>query len=486
LTARERLDALLDPGSLRELGLLAYSDRPDVAEAAPADAVITGVGCVAGRRVAVLALDPTVLRGSHGRIAIRKTAHIHYLAHTKGIPLVVLGEGSGGRVPDLLDATFPELGGNHAGDDAFGFRHDRVRIPKATAILGACYGDPAFLAAISDLVVMSGGSSMGIAGPSVIRGATSLEITNEELAGYDVAGKVSGLAHIQTEDELDAIKTLKSFLSYLPSNASLDAPILDDWAPPATDPAGLREIVPDQFNRAYDARNVIDAICDQASFLEIRRDWGRTLVGGLARIEGRPIAIAANQSMRLAGAIDNDGIQKLTDLVDLADGFGLPIVCLVDIPGLMIGPEVERQGIGKTAMALLRRLNACTVPRVTVVLRKAYGFGWSLMGGYPSGADYVVAWPNAEIGFMAPASAVPVLYRRELEEAAAESVERRKAVARSLESGLSGEYAPWSAAGRTSLHDVIRPENTRQAILDGIFIGTSEIARNERPTGSTR
>ncbi len=186
---------------------------------------------------------------------------------------------------------------------------------------------------------------------------------------------------------------IRDYLSYLPSNSSRSAPSRAEWHPPSTAPAQLADIVPDDFGRAYDMRKVVSAVVDSGSFFEIRRDWGRTVVGGLARVEGQPVMIAGNQPTFNAGAIDPDGLRKLTDLTDVADDFGLPIVRLHDLPGVMIGRDAERQGLGKAIVDIMRRLNECTVPRISVVLRKSYGFGWTLMGGYPSGADYIVAWP---------------------------------------------------------------------------------------------
>lgn len=478
LTARERLDLLLDAGSLREIGLLAYSDNREVAEKAPADAVITGIATIDGRRVAVLAIDSTVSGGSTGRIGVRKQAHIHYLAESKGIPLIVLGDASGGRLPDLLDATFAELGGTFEGDDTFGFRHRRARIPRVTAVLGPSYGDPSFYAANSDLVIMTPGSAAGVAGPAVVLGATGLTISSEDLAGYEVAGKASGLAHCMAGSEPEALAMIRDYLSYLPSNSSRPAPSRPEWDPPSTDPARLADIVPADTGRAYDMHKVVEAVVDSGSFFEIRPDFGRTVVGGLARVEGRSLMIAGNQPLVNAGAIDSDGLRKLTDLVDVADDFGLPIVCLHDLPGVMIGRDAERRGLGKAIVDIMRRLSECTVPRISVVLRKSYGFGWTLMGGYPSGADYIVAWPNASIGFMAPATAVPVLYKRQLEKEPSPAAARE--LARTLAAELSSEFEPWWAAGRGSVHDVIRPEDTRTAILDGFFIGRSEIATRER------
>jgi acetyl-CoA carboxylase carboxyltransferase component len=426
--------------------------------------------------VAVLAIDSTVLGGSTGRIGIRKQENLHYLAETKGIPLVVLADASGGRLPDLLDPTFTEQGGSFAGDTTFGFRHRRSRIPKVAAVLGPAYGDPGFFAAASDFVVMAPETALGAAGPAVLLGATGQTISNDELAGYDVAGKGSGLVHMMAADEHDAIGAVRRFLAFLPANSTQPPPAGATWEPPEVTGEALYDIVPDDFNRAYDARKVIAAVVDGGSFLELRRDWGRTIVAGLARVEGQPVAVVANQSLHNAGAIDNDGIQKLIDTADLADDFGIPIICLQDLPGVMVGRDVERQGIAQRIVEAVRRLSECTAPRITVVIRKSYGFGWTIMGGYPSGADYVVAWASAEIGFMAPATAVPVMYKRELQEVEAqEGADAAREFARARASEVQGEFSPWATAGRAVLHAVIRPEDTRQAVVDGLFIARSDI-----------
>lgn len=224
LTARERVALLLDKGSFREIGMLAYSDVESIGESAAADAVVTGVGALDGRPVGVVAIDATTLGGSNGRIGLRKQGHLNYLAESKGIPLVVLGDASGGRMPDMLDATFAEANGLYEGETVFGLRHRRVRIPRVTGIMGTAYGDPSFYAAASDYVCMTAGSSMGLSGPPVVEGATGVRVSHAELAGPDVAAKCSGLAHAVAESDEACIANLKRFLSYLPTNSTLVPP----------------------------------------------------------------------------------------------------------------------------------------------------------------------------------------------------------------------------------------------------------------------
>lgn len=478
LTARERIALLLDEGSFREIGMLAYSDKPEVGEAAAADAVVTGIGTVDGRKVVVVAIDATVLGGSNGRIGLRKQAHMNYLAETKGIPLVVLGDKSGGRVPDMLEDTFAEVNGLYEGEVVFGIRHRNVRIPRVTAIMGTAYGDPSFYAAASDFVCMTHDSAMGLSGPPVVEGAIGARITDLELAGPNVVADSSGLVHAVCADDAACLEAVRNFLSYLPMNATLEAPHDPAWAPPSRDPMDLYDIVPDEFNRAYDVRQVIAAVVDEGSFFEVRARYGKAVVVGLARVEGRPVVIVANQPMYMAGVADDQALSKTRDIVDLADGFGLPIVFLQDLPGVMVGPEVERRGILRQAMALLEVVSLSPTPKVTVILRKAYGFGWVLFGGYPSGADYVVAWPNAEINFMSPDTGAIVLHKRELariRESEGEEAARVWLKERAAEMHRTSE--PWWPASRAALHDVIFPEDTRKAILDGLFIGQSHITQ---------
>jgi acetyl-CoA carboxylase carboxyltransferase component len=481
LSARERVALLFDPGTFREIGMFAHSDRHEVGENAAADGVVTGMGCVDGRRAVVVAIDVTVFGGSNGRIGLRKQGHMNYLAETKGVPLIVLGDASGGRMPDMLDETFAEVNGLFEGEAIFGLRYQRVRIPRVTAILGNSYGDPSFYAAASDFVAMRSDGSIGLSGPPVVAGAIGAQVSDAELAGPDVAAKGSGIAHLVLDDDEACIAAVRTFLSYLPSNDTAPTPVAAEWDPPLIGPDEVSDEVPVDFRRAYDIHSVISAVVDGASFFEMRRDFGRAVVAGLARVEGRSVLIVANQPKYRAGVADADAIIKTRDAVRLAEAFGLPIVFLQDLPGVMVGPDSERAGILKYAIDLLRAVTTATVPRVTVVLRKAYGFGWVLYGGYPSGADYVVAWPDAQINFMAPSTGSAVVNRRRLDEVRErEGEEAYKALAAQLAAEMNKGSEVWRPAGRAAIHAVIDPSQTRQAVIDGIFIGDSSIPRDRR------
>lgn len=481
LTARERIDLLFDPGTFVEIGMFAHSDRSEVGEAAPADAVVTGAGMIDGRKAVVVAMDATVLGGSNGRIGLRKQGHMNYLAETKGVPLVVLGDMSGGRIPDMLDETFAEVNGMYEGETIFGLRHRRVRIPRVTAIMGTAYGDPAFYAGASDFVSMTANASIGLSGPPVVAGAMGLQLTDEELGGPQVSAKESGIAHVVVPDDPAAIKALRTFLSYLPANDTLPAPRATQWEEPSLDPADLAGLVPEDFRRAYDMRTVIEGVVDRDSFFEVAGEHARAVVTGLARVEGRPVVVVANQPKFRAGVADARAMDKARRAVRLAETYDLPIVFIEDLPGVMIGPDSEREGILRHAIELLDAVTNATVPRVTVVLRKAYGFGWVLFGGYPSGADYVVAWPDAQVNFMAPANGAMIVNKKRLEEARVTGGETAyRALAAEVAAEMTEGSSVWRPAGRAALHAVIDPAETRKAIIDGIFVGDSSVPKERR------
>ncbi len=470
LTARERVALLVEEGSFVEYGLLAHSDRPEIGEAAAADALVTGVGLVDGRKVAVVAVDSTVMAGTTGWVGSRKQAQLVGLAIRQGYPLVCLGDANGGRVPDLLGSGFAGVIGDHEGEDFLGFRLEEDRVPRVTAILGNAYGDPALWSAVSDFVVMAKGATVGLSGPSLVAASIGESLTHEELAGADVTMKVSGLVSQIADDEAGCMRAVRRFLSYLPSNASAQAPSMPPQAP-RIDPARLREIVPEQMNRAYDVRKVIDAVVDEASFFELQVGYGRSLVAGLARIDGRAVGLLANQSMHHAGVFDAASLAKARKLVDLCDDFGLPLVFMQDLPGVLIGSGAERSAVAVRLMELYKRLARVTVPKICIVLRKAFGFGWVVMGGAPMGMDYICAWPIAQIGFMAANNAVQVLHRKKLEAVRErEGPEAADALAAELEVELARDNAPWKAAAMGYIHNVIKPEETRQAIVHGLFL----------------
>ncbi len=471
LTARERVDLLLDGGSFVELGMLAHSDRPEVGERAPADAAVTGVGTVDGRKVCVIANDATVMAGSTGRVGARKQGQLMSLAGRKGYPLVMLGDANGGRLPDLLGSDFGAWAGTDEGEHFLGVRVTEDRIPRVTAILGNAYGDPVLWAGSSDFVVMAEGCSVALSGPSLVGSSTGAASTHQELGGPDITVRTSGLVSLLRPTEVDAIASIRVFLGYLPSNATRTPPVLDA-VEPATSGDALLDIVPDRGRRGYDARRVIDAVVDAGSFLELHPDFARSVVVGLARVQGRPVGVIANQPKFRGGVLDAPAVTKAHRLVDLCTGFGLPLVTLQDMPGVMIGSESERLGIAQRLIGLFTAIARSPVPKVTVIVRKAFGFGYIALAGPPMGTDYVVAWPNAEIGFMSADNAVQVVHAKRIAAARAQDGdEAARALAADLEAQTHSAFAPWRAASQSFVHDVIRPQDTRQAVVDGLFVG---------------
>jgi propionyl-CoA carboxylase beta chain len=472
LTARERVELLLDPRSFVELGRLAISDRPEIGERAAADAAVTGVGTIDGRKVGVIANDATVLAGTTGKVGSRKQGQIMSLAARKGYPLVMLGDANGGRLPDLLGSDFAASAGGDEGEHFLGIRVAEQRIPRVTAILGNAYGDPAFWAGSSDFVVMVEGGSIALSGPSLVGSSTGAASTHEELGGAEMTVRRTGLVGALEPSEADVMAAIRTFLSFLPSHAGLGAPRAEPAAP-GTDPSALYEIVPDRGRRGYDMRKVLDAVLDGGSFFELHRDFARSVVVGLGRVEGRPVGIVGNQPKYRGGVVDADAAVKIARLVDLCDGFGLPLVFLQDMPGVMIGHESERQGIAGKLIDLYAKVARARVPRVTVIVRKAFGFGYMTLGGPNMGTDYVVAWPNAEIGFMAADNAVEVVHHKRLRQVRERDGEdAARALAAELELEMHNAFAPWQAAEQSFIHDVIAPEETRQAVIDGLFVGS--------------
>src|SRR5215210_1265060 len=470
-TARERIAMLLDETSFVEFGMLAHSDRPEVGERAAADAAVTGVGTIDGRKVAVIANDATVFAGTTGRVGARKQGQLMSLAARKGYPLVMIGDANGGRLPDLLGSDFGAPVGSDEGEHFLGLRVMEDRIPRVTAILGNAYGDPIFWAGSSDLVVMAEDCSLALSGPSLVGSATGGTTSHDELGGPEMTVKTTGLVGRLEPTEADALAVVRRFLSYLPSNATLPAPTTGPRGPETRGEA-LYDIVPDHGRRGYDVRKVVSAVVDQDSFLELHPAYGRSVVGGLARVEGQAVGVIANQPMFLGGVLDAAAIRKVTGLVNLCDGFGLPLVFLQDLPGVLVGLEAERTSVAARLIELYTALARSRVPKVTIVLRKAFGFGYIAMGGAPLGVDYVAAWPNAEIGFMSAANAVEVVHHRRLRTVREQQdTHEANALTEQLELEMHHAFTPWRAASQSFIHDVIRPEETREAVVRGLFIG---------------
>jgi acetyl-CoA carboxylase carboxyltransferase component len=465
LSARERITALVDAGSWREIGLLALPEHRR-AEPSPADAIITGLARVDGRKVCVVAIDATVLAGTTAPVNMRKQNRVAEWAGRHGMPLIFLSDNDGGRLPDLLGWRFAGV--------PFDFTTflespaGCAATPRVTAVLGPSFGDAALHAAIADFVVMKRDASIALSGPPVIKGAIGEEVTAEELGGPKVAHETSGSAHMVVDEEAGAFAAVRRFLTYLPDAASLPAPVALP-AEPSRGADELLSLVPSHPRRGYDMRRVLEAVVDADSLFPWGERFGRSLVCALARIEGQSVGVVASQPMQRAGVLDVPALAKERAFVELCDKFNLPLVFLQDVPGLMIGTEAERGGILAAYEHVVSALAKAMVPKIAVIVRKAYGGGHIAMGGRPVKPDLLVAWPLAEMGFMAPDTGVRTVHRRRLDQLAAEQgPDAREAAAAELEAEWAVESQPWEAAANIILDDVIDPRETREVIATGI------------------
>jgi acetyl-CoA carboxylase carboxyltransferase component len=473
LTARERIAMLVDAGSWHEIGLLA---QPEMRrnEGAPADAIVTGLARIDSRKVGIVAIDATVLAGTTAPVNMRKQNRIAEWAGRSGIPLLFLSDNDGGRLPDLLGWRFSGV--------PFDFTtflqspKGSPAIPRITAVLGPSFGDAALHAAIADLVVMKRDASIALSGPPVILGAIGEDITADELGGPGVAHEISGSAHVVVDDEAAAFEAVRRFLTYMPDAADHPAPVAPPLDP-ARDPEELATLVPRDPRRGYNMHKVIEAIVDRDSVFVWGDRYGRSLITAFARIEGNAVGVVANQPMQRAGVLDVAALTKELRFVELCDTFNLPLVFLQDVPGLMIGRDAERGGILAAYERMAAALARASVPKVSVIVRKAYGGGHIAMGGRPVKPDLLVAWPTAELGFMAPDTGVRTVYRRRLDAIEAEEgADARVAEAAELEAEWAAESQPWEAAAHTVLDDVIHPRETRDVIAAAV-----EFAWGSRP-----
>ena len=337
-------------------------------------------------------------------------------------------------------------------------------------MLGPAYGDSALHAGTAHVVVMSAGSSIALVGPTVVGSALGEQVTDEELGGAAQAQEV-GTAHLVLPTEQEVFDAVAAFLSYLPDNASRPAPVAPPVAP-RRDAETLVELVPTNPKQGYDMLEVVDAIVDADTLLPWRPEAGRAVMTAFARMEGAPVGIVASQPQHGAGALDAKALEKEHGFIDLCDTFNLPLVFLQDVPGLMVGMQAERQGIVQWYERVVARLSRATVPKVAVVVRKAFGGGHYALGGRPTLPDLLVAWPIAELGFMAPDTGVKTVNRRRLEQAGAEGgAAARQALEDELTAEWIDESAPWEAAAHTYIDDVIHPRETREVILTGIDFG---------------
>lgn len=463
MTALERIDALLDPGSFQQLDALARhrahgfgmeKERPF------GDGVITGYGTIDGRPVCVFAQDFTVFGGSLGEVFGDKIVKLMDFAMKTGCPVIGLNDSGGARIQEgvVSLAKYGEIFQRNV-------RASGV-IPQVSLVLGPCAGGAVYSPAITDFIIMVDQTShMFITGPDVIKTVTGEDIGFEELGGARTHNTKSGVAHYMASDELDAMEFLRALLSFLPSN-NLDQPPIFDAESDATineSDYELDSLIPDSPNQPYDMHALIEHLADGGEFLEIHALFAPNIICGFTRIEGHPVGVVANQPMQFAGTLDIDASEKAARFVRTCDAFNIPVLTLVDVPGFLPGADQEWDGIIRRGAKLIYAYAEATVPLVTVITRKAYGGAYDVMGSKHLGADLNLAWPTAEIAVMGAQGAVNVLFRKELAEAEDPTIERKR---------LMNEYQdtlanPYIAAERGYVDRVIQPHETRSMVIRG-------------------
>jgi propionyl-CoA carboxylase beta chain len=463
LTARERIEALADPGSFEEMDALVVHRCTDFGmerQRIPGDGVITGHARIGGRPVFLFAQDFTVFGGSLSETFSAKICKIMDLAMKAGAPVIGLNDSGGARIQEgvVSLAAYADI-----------FLRNVLAsgvVPQISVIMGPCAGGAVYSPAITDFTVMVRDTSyMFITGPDVIRAVTHEEVTKEKLGGAMTHNTKSGVAHFAATDDRDALQIVREILSFLPSNNAEDPPLRPTDDPDDRTDAALNSIVPESPNQPYDIKRVIVSVVDEGRFLEVHEHFARNIVVGFARLGGRPVGIVANQPAVLAGCLDIDASVKGARFVRLCDCFNVPLVVLEDVPGFLPGTDQEWQGIILNGAKLLYALAEATVPKLTVITRKSYGGAYCVMASKQIRTDLNFAWPTAEIAVMGPEGAVNIIHRREIEKAGSG--------ADALRAAKVGEYRakfanPWIAAERGYVDEVIEPAITRARLISGL------------------
>jgi propionyl-CoA carboxylase beta chain len=472
LGARERLDLLLDEDSFVELDRFVEHRSTDFGledRRIPGDGVITGYGKVDGRPVFVFSQDFTVFGGSLSEAHAEKICKVVDLALENGAPVIGLNDSGGARIQEGVAS----LGGY-----AELFLRNTLAsgvVPQISVVLGPCAGGAVYSPAITDFVFMVEGiSHMFVTGPNVVKTVTHEDVSFEELGGARTHATKSGVAHFSSASELDCLRSVRELLAYLPSNNTQNPPAVATDDPPDRTEEALLDLVPDEPAKPYDMHRVIGAIVDDGSFLEVHAGWAQNLIVGFARLGGRSVGVVANQPAVLAGVLDIESSRKGARFVRFCDAFNIPLVTLEDVPGFLPGVSQEHGGIIVHGAKLLFAYCEATVPKLTVITRKAYGGAYDVMSSKHIRGDLNLAWPTAEIAVMGPKGAVEVLYRREI--AAADDPEAHTA---ELEAEFREKFAhPYLAARRGYVDDVIDPRETRARLISGLEMLAEKRDRN--------
>ncbi|HET6916708.1 MAG TPA: acyl-CoA carboxylase subunit beta [Acidimicrobiales bacterium] len=472
MTARERIDYLLDEGSFQELDMLARTRAPGLSDDKRpyTDGVITGFGTIDGRKVCIFSQDFTVNGGSLGEVFGEKVHKIMDLATSLGVPMIGINDGGGARVQEGVVGLHYFGGIFKRNVDASGV------IPQISVIMGSCAGGAVYSPAMTDFIFMVRETSqMFITGPDVVKTVTGEEVTLEQLGGALTHATKSGVAAFVNADEKSCLDEVRYVLGFLPSNNMEEPPRLDSGDDPERSTPELGELIPASPNQPYDMKKVITAVVDDGDFVEYHSLWAMNLVCGFARIDGHVVGIVGNQPQNLAGVLDIESSEKGARFVRTCDSFNIPLVTFVDVPGFMPGTDQEYGGIIRHGAKLLYAYCESTVPRIQVITRKAYGGAYVVMNSKSIGADLAFAWPSAELAVMGPQGAVDIVYRRELATSPDPAARRAQLVEEYTEKFAN----PYLAAERGYVDDVIDPADTRKVLARSLDLLRSK--REELP-----
>lgn len=475
LTARERIDLLLDKGSFREIDAFVMHRTHDFGldkQRYPSDSVVTGWGTIEGRLVYVFSQDFTVFGGSLGEVHAEKVVKIMDMAMKNGAPVIGLNDSGGARIQEGVVSL-----GGYA--DIF-LRNTLASgvIPQISAIMGPCAGGAVYSPALTDFIFMVRNSSyMFVTGPDVVKAVTHEEVTQEELGGASVHAEKSGVCHVAADSEADTLYLIRKLIGYIPQNNMEDPPYQATGDDPLRMDESLDSIIPDEAGKPYDIKDVIRPIVDNGDFFEIHENYAMNVVVGFARLGGHSIGIVANQPAVLAGVLDIDASEKAARFIRFCDAFNIPIVTFEDVPGFLPGTVQEHGGIIRSGAKLLYAYCEATVPKLTVITRKAYGGAYCVMSSKHIRGDVNLAWPTAEIAVMGPDGAVNIIFRRELDKA--EDPVARKA---ELVADYREKFAnPYVAAERGYIDDVIEPKETRPRLINAL-----EMLQNKRDSNPAK
>ncbi len=472
LTARERIDLLLDKGSFREVDAFVQHRTHDFdldKQKFMSDSVVTGWGTIEGRLVYVFSQDFTVFGGSLGEVHAEKVCKIMDMAMKNGAPVIGLNDSGGARIQEGVVSL--------AGYADIFLRNTLASgvIPQISAIMVPCAGGAVYSPALTDFIFMTRNTSyMFVTGPDVVKTVTHEEVTQEELGGASVHSEKSGVCHVAADSEADTLYLIRKLLGFLPQNNMEDPPFMPGGDDSLRMDEALDTIIPDDANKPYDIKEVIHMIVDNGQFFEIHEGYAQNIVVGFSRLGGHSIGIVANQPAVLAGVLDIDASEKAARFVRFCDSFNIPILTLEDVPGFLPGTVQEHHGIIRSGAKLLYAYCEATVPKLTVITRKAYGGAYDVMSSKHIRGDFNVAWPSAEIAVMGPDGAVNIIFRKELEKAKDPVKRKAELVAEYREKFAS----PYVAAERGYIDDVIEPKETRPRLINALEMLSNKLDAN--------